>query len=104
VVLFPILPRYPARTLTQHHHDEEDTLVGNQVERHASGTILKFVNIFNGTGFLQRTTSRAPLATFICTQASAVSRRGEKSASKMTARKDRGPYCVAANSHGERCA
>jgi hypothetical protein len=58
MVLCPILPHHPARTITQRHHAEEDTLVGNQVERRASGTIWKFANIFNGiTRFLRRTTS-----------------------------------------------
>lgn len=60
MVLLQILPRHPASTLPQRDHAGQDTLVGNQVERHASGTILKFVNIFNGTGVLRRTTSAAP--------------------------------------------
>ena len=60
MVLFQILPRHPASTLPQRYHAGQDILVGNQVERHASGIILKFANIFNGTGVLRRTMSAAP--------------------------------------------
>jgi hypothetical protein len=41
VVLFPVQPRHTASALTQRYHAGENTLVGHQVERHASETILK---------------------------------------------------------------